>query len=142
MRLGACQNPEFALCKSVISQSGLKHAFLLHVRTLTLSLISLVHSPSLPLFVTQVELERGKTLHIKALALGDLNKAGQREVFFELNGQLRSVLVKDMVAMKVSKLRIFNNEPIIQYKHSHSPRNQNDSYFSLQKEQNHNEAQF
>ncbi|KAI5625805.1 pyruvate carboxylase, mitochondrial, partial [Silurus asotus] len=48
----------------------------------------------------QVELERGKTLHIKALALGDLNKAGQREVFFELNGQLRSVLVKDTVAMK------------------------------------------
>lgn len=52
-------------------------------------------------FSSQVELERGKTLHIKALALGDLNKAGQREVFFELNGQLRSVLVKDTVAMKV-----------------------------------------
>lgn len=50
-----------------------------------------------------MELERGKTLHIKALALGDLNKAGQREVFFELNGQLRSVLVKDTVAMKVRR---------------------------------------
>ncbi|XP_008302407.1 pyruvate carboxylase, mitochondrial-like, partial [Stegastes partitus] len=50
-----------------------------------------------------VELERGKILHIKALALGDLNKAGQREVFFELNGQLRSVLVKDTVAMKEMK---------------------------------------
>lgn len=50
-----------------------------------------------------MELERGKTLHIKALALGDLNKAGQREVFFELNGQLRSVLVKDTVAMKVHR---------------------------------------
>lgn len=54
-------------------------------------------------FKSQVELERGKTLHIKALALGDLNKAGQREVFFELNGQLRSVLVKDTVAMKVRR---------------------------------------
>uniref|UniRef100_A0A8C8H8K5 pyruvate carboxylase n=1 Tax=Oncorhynchus tshawytscha TaxID=74940 RepID=A0A8C8H8K5_ONCTS len=53
-------------------------------------------------FRSKVELERGKTLHIKALALGDLNKAGQREVFFELNGALRSVLVKDTVAMKVS----------------------------------------
>ncbi|XP_014855347.1 PREDICTED: pyruvate carboxylase, mitochondrial [Poecilia mexicana] len=51
----------------------------------------------------EVELERGKTLHIKALALGDLNKGGQREVFFELNGQLRSVLVKDTVAMKEMK---------------------------------------
>ncbi|KAH1167915.1 hypothetical protein KIL84_003398 [Mauremys mutica] len=48
----------------------------------------------------EVELERGKTLHIKALALGDLNRAGQREVFFELNGQLRSILVKDTQAMK------------------------------------------
>ncbi|XP_029466972.1 pyruvate carboxylase, mitochondrial isoform X3 [Rhinatrema bivittatum] len=48
----------------------------------------------------EVELERGKTLHIKALALGDLSKSGQREVFFELNGQLRSVLVKDTQAMK------------------------------------------
>ncbi|KAJ6652168.1 hypothetical protein lerEdw1_013129, partial [Lerista edwardsae] len=47
-----------------------------------------------------VELERGKTLHIKALALGDINRAGQREVFFELNGQLRSILVKDTKAMK------------------------------------------
>ncbi|XP_062892643.1 pyruvate carboxylase, mitochondrial-like isoform X2 [Mobula hypostoma] len=50
--------------------------------------------------VFQVQLERGKTLHIKALALGDLNVAGQREVFFEMNGQLRSVLVKDTQAMK------------------------------------------
>ncbi|XP_041270749.1 pyruvate carboxylase, mitochondrial, partial [Onychostruthus taczanowskii] len=50
--------------------------------------------------LTLVELERGKTLHIKALALGDLNAAGQREVFFELNGQLRSILVRDTQALK------------------------------------------
>ncbi|OWK17499.1 PC [Cervus elaphus hippelaphus] len=48
----------------------------------------------------EVELERGKTLHIKALAISDLNRAGQRQVFFELNGQLRSILVKDTQAMK------------------------------------------
>lgn len=48
-----------------------------------------------------MELERGKTLHIKALAMSDLNWAGQRQVFFELNGQLRSILVKDTQAMKV-----------------------------------------
>lgn len=64
-----------------------------------------------------MELERGKTLHIKALALGDLNKAGQREVFFELNGQLRSVLVKDTVAMKVRRpvgsfLRVTSSVPL------------------------------
>lgn len=56
---------------------------------------------SLPVASLQVELERGKTLHIKALAISDLNRAGQRQVFFELNGQLRSILVKDTQAMKV-----------------------------------------
>lgn len=50
----------------------------------------------------QVDIEKGKTLSIKVLAVGDLNKNGQREVFFELNGQLRSVMIKDEVASKVS----------------------------------------
>lgn len=53
------------------------------------------------MFVLKVEIERGKTLHIVVLAKGDLTKTGEREVFFELNGQLRSVLVKDNEAMKV-----------------------------------------
>lgn len=57
--------------------------------------------PKFDLPFLQVELERGKTLHIKALAVSDLNRAGQRQVFFELNGQLRSILVKDTQAMKV-----------------------------------------
>jgi len=35
------------------------------------------------------------------LAKGDLNKLGEREVFFELNGQMRTMLVKDTEAMKV-----------------------------------------
>jgi len=49
----------------------------------------------------QVEIERGKTLHIVVLAKGDLNKQGEREVFFELNGQMRTMLVKDREALKV-----------------------------------------
>ncbi|KAL3872702.1 hypothetical protein ACJMK2_035909 [Sinanodonta woodiana] len=49
----------------------------------------------------EVEIEKGKTLSIKTLAVGDLNKkTGQREVFFELNGQLRSVMIMDKVASK------------------------------------------
>ncbi|CAC5366019.1 PC [Mytilus coruscus] len=48
----------------------------------------------------QVDIEKGKTLSIKVLAVGDLNKNGQREVFFELNGQLRSVMIKDEEASK------------------------------------------
>ncbi|XP_041353439.1 pyruvate carboxylase, mitochondrial-like isoform X2 [Gigantopelta aegis] len=48
----------------------------------------------------EVEIERGKTLSINTLAVSDLNKNGEREVFFELNGQLRSVRIKDSVALK------------------------------------------
>ena len=51
----------------------------------------------------EVEIEKGKTLHIKTLAMAeDLNEKGEREVFFELNGQLRSVLIVDKEATKVS----------------------------------------
>lgn len=38
----------------------------------------------------EVTIEQGKTLHFKTLACSlDLNPEGEREVFFELNGQLR-----------------------------------------------------
>lgn len=52
----------------------------------------------------EVDLERGKTLHIKALAVSEtLTQKAEREVFFELNGQLRTILVKDLsVAQDVS----------------------------------------
>ncbi|XP_030081215.1 pyruvate carboxylase, mitochondrial-like isoform X1 [Drosophila hydei] len=49
----------------------------------------------------EVTLERGKTLSMKALAMAaDLKPNGKREVFFELNGQLRSVHIPDKEAMK------------------------------------------
>lgn len=49
----------------------------------------------------EVEIEKGKTLHIKTLAMAeDLTPNGEREVFFELNGQLRSVMVRDQTAVK------------------------------------------
>ncbi|CAH8442295.1 pyruvate carboxylase, variant 2 [Schistosoma haematobium] len=47
-----------------------------------------------------VDLETGKMLHIKTLAVGELTKAGEREVFFEMNGQLRSILISDKEATK------------------------------------------
>lgn len=50
----------------------------------------------------EVELERGKRLHIRALAVSEVvHKTGEREVFFELNGQLRTVLVKDKTVKEV-----------------------------------------
>jgi len=53
--------------------------------------------------VFDVTIEKGKTLGIKTLAVAeDLTKNGEREVFFEMNGQLRSVFIKDKEAIKVN----------------------------------------
>ncbi|ODV86188.1 hypothetical protein CANARDRAFT_127849 [[Candida] arabinofermentans NRRL YB-2248] len=44
----------------------------------------------------QVEIEKGKTLIIKVMAIGDLSpQTGTREVYFELNGEMRKVTVED-----------------------------------------------
>nr|CAD7440989.1 unnamed protein product [Timema bartmani] len=49
----------------------------------------------------EVTIARGKTLGIKTLAMAeDLTPNGEREVFFEMNGQLRSVFIKDKKAVK------------------------------------------
>src|SRR5207302_9948349 len=42
-----------------------------------------------------VDIEKGKTLIIKVLTVGDPHPDGRRLVFFELNGQPREVLVED-----------------------------------------------
>lgn len=50
----------------------------------------------------KVNIEKGKTLHIKTLAVSEeKNSAGEREVFFELNGQLRSVFIRDKSVKEV-----------------------------------------
>ena len=46
----------------------------------------------------KVNIEDGKTLVIKYLGLGDVDKEGMRTVHFELNGQLREVKVPDAKA--------------------------------------------
>ncbi|XP_033149119.1 pyruvate carboxylase, mitochondrial-like isoform X2 [Drosophila busckii] len=49
----------------------------------------------------EVTLERGKTLSLKAMAMAaDLKSNGDREVFFEMNGQLRTVHILDQEAVK------------------------------------------
>ncbi len=42
-----------------------------------------------------IDIERGKTLIVKFLAVGDPHEDGSRTVFFELNGQPREVVVMD-----------------------------------------------
>lgn len=51
----------------------------------------------------EVSIEKGKTLNFKTLAMAeDLTAQGEKEVFFELNGQLRSVFIRDKNATKVN----------------------------------------
>ncbi|KAI6242055.1 Pyruvate carboxylase [Aphelenchoides fujianensis] len=49
---------------------------------------------------TEVTIEDGKTLQIKLLTSGKLNEKAEREIFFELNGQMRSIFVQDKEAAK------------------------------------------
>jgi pyruvate carboxylase len=49
----------------------------------------------------QVEIEKGKILNITILAIGELLPDGQREVFCEMNGQLRAVFITDKTGVKV-----------------------------------------
>jgi pyruvate carboxylase len=53
-----------------------------------------------------VEIERGKTLIIKFLTVGDAHEDGQRQVFFELNGQPREVQVVDRSVAKDESSRV------------------------------------
>ncbi|CAH0400055.1 unnamed protein product [Chilo suppressalis] len=55
--------------------------------------------------IIEVKIERGKTLDIRTLAVSEeMTAAGEREVFFELNGQLRSVFIRDENASKEMKI--------------------------------------
>lgn len=62
----------------------------------------------------EVTLERGKTVHIKALAVSEtLTHKGEREVFFEFNGQLRTILVKDSSIKESSTANIKSQKGVI-----------------------------
>ncbi|WP_176062113.1 pyruvate carboxylase [Anaeromyxobacter diazotrophicus] len=49
---------------------------------------------------TSVEIEPGKTLIVKLVLVGPLAKDGTREAFFELNGEGRNVIVRDLSAAR------------------------------------------
>lgn len=52
-----------------------------------------------------VDLERGKSLVVRFLAIADADEDGERKVFFELNGQPRTVRVADKTAAPVRVAR-------------------------------------
>jgi pyruvate carboxylase len=53
-----------------------------------------------------IEIERGKTLIVKFLTVGDPHPDGRRTVFFELNGQPRSINVRDLSLEPEEKQRV------------------------------------
>lgn len=59
-----------------------------------------------------VDIEQGKTLIIKLLAVSEISKqTGTREVFFELNGEMRSVTIDDKTISIESKTRPKATQP-------------------------------
>ena len=54
----------------------------------------------------EVDIEQGKTLIIKLLAVGEISdQTGTREVYFELNGEMRSVTIDDKTVSIETKTR-------------------------------------
>ncbi|MDY0322537.1 MAG: pyruvate carboxylase [Candidatus Carbobacillus sp.] len=54
---------------------------------------------------TTAEIERGKTLHIRLLTIGEADERGRRTLFFELNGQPRAIEVIDRTLAKALSVR-------------------------------------
>ncbi len=52
-----------------------------------------------------VDIEEGKTIIVKLVAIGGLTSEGQRMVYFEMNGQPREVVVRDEGAVVTSEER-------------------------------------
>jgi pyruvate carboxylase len=53
-----------------------------------------------------IDIERGKQLIVKFLTVGDPHPDGRRTVFFELNGQPRSINIRDFSLETDEKLRV------------------------------------
>ncbi len=55
---------------------------------------------------TTIEIEAGKTLIVRLVAVGKLEKDGTREVYFELNGEGRTITVRDQSAAQGGAARV------------------------------------
>ena len=55
---------------------------------------------------TSVEIEPGKTLIIRLVTVGKLEKEGTRDLIFELNGEARTITVRDQAAAQNGSLRV------------------------------------
>ena len=53
-----------------------------------------------------IEIEPGKTLIVKLLTIGELQPDGNRDLYFELNGEPRNVTVRDQAAASSAAVRV------------------------------------
>ena len=62
---------------------------------------------------TSIEIEPGKTLIIKLNAIGKVHPDGTRHIYFELNGNARSVVVRDnsVVTEEVARVKVDKSNP-------------------------------
>lgn len=60
-----------------------------------------------------VELDKGKTLLIELVSITEANEDGEKEVFFKINGQTRSILIKDhsIDVEKIVHQKVDKNNP-------------------------------
>ncbi|WP_242342579.1 pyruvate carboxylase [Anaeromyxobacter terrae] len=54
---------------------------------------------------TSIEIEPGKTLIVRLVTVGKLEKDGTRDLFFELNGEARTITVRDQAAAQAGQAR-------------------------------------
>jgi pyruvate carboxylase len=55
---------------------------------------------------TSVEIEPGKTLIVRLVTIGKLEKDGTRDLIFELNGEARTITVRDQAAAQAGTARV------------------------------------
>jgi pyruvate carboxylase len=55
---------------------------------------------------TSIEIEAGKTLIVRLVTVGKLEKDGTRDLFFELNGEGRTITVRDQSAAQGAVVRV------------------------------------
>jgi pyruvate carboxylase len=55
---------------------------------------------------TSIEIEPGKTLIVRLVTVGKLEKDGTRDLFFELNGEARTITVRDQAAAQAGAARV------------------------------------
>ncbi|PIE18306.1 MAG: pyruvate carboxylase [Proteobacteria bacterium] len=92
----------YLMYPKVFEDYGLRHADYGPVRTLPTRTFFYGMEPGEEI---SAEIDPGKTLEVRMLAVGETDDAGEAKVFFELNGQPRSIRVPDRKVQATKEVR-------------------------------------